>query len=215
MTTLYPWSRMPLPYYTALDDEGVPLPGAKLWFYASGTDTPLATYADADHTILNDNPAEADAGGLFPSIFMQDLEYKVVLTDVDDAEQWTADPVKPLFADDAPTSNYDMPVFISGKPTASLIYPIFLPARSVQLPATLTSSRFYISTLPTATMTFTFYKNGSTSIGTVAFNTSGVPTVTFPSDISFTNGDRFHIVAPGSQDATGANIAMTFVWTIL
>lgn len=215
MSTLYPWSRMPLPYYTAIDDAGVTLPGAKLYFYASGTSTPLDTYANANHSVANANPVVADAGGQFASIFMQNLEYKVVLKDANDVEQWTADPVQPLFDDAAPTSFYDMPVFFSGKPAAGLIYPIFLPARSVRLPSTLTSSRFYINTNPTATMTFTFYKNTSTSIGTVAFSTAGVPTVTFSSNIDFTNGDRFHIAAPGSQDATGADIAMTFVWTIL
>ena len=53
-----------LPRWRALDDNGAPLPGAKLWTYVTETSTPKATYSDVGLTVPNDNPIEADAGGL-------------------------------------------------------------------------------------------------------------------------------------------------------
>ena len=37
----------------------------------------------------------ADDAGVFPDIFLQSLQYKVRLTDANDDEVWTADPVSP------------------------------------------------------------------------------------------------------------------------
>lgn len=82
-----------VPYETALDAEGVSLPGAKLYFYQTGTATPLNTYSDVSLTIPNTNPVIADAGGLFGNIFLLPRDYKVVLKDADGNELWTADPV--------------------------------------------------------------------------------------------------------------------------
>lgn len=85
--------RFVLPYQYVADATGVPIPGAKLFFYASGTSTPLATYSNVGLTIPNANPVQANAAGLFPNIFMQPAFYKVVLTDSFGNQIWTADPV--------------------------------------------------------------------------------------------------------------------------
>lgn len=85
-------SRFVLPYQTVIF-PAYGIPGAKLWFYESGTDTPLATYSNVGLSIANTNPVVADAGGRFPNIFMLPEAYKVVLTDSLDDEIWTADPV--------------------------------------------------------------------------------------------------------------------------
>lgn len=85
--------RFVLPYQTVIDDTGVPIPGAFLYFYVSGTSTPLNTYSDAALTVPNTNPVQANDAGVFPSIFLQPVNYKVVLTDSLGAEIWTADPV--------------------------------------------------------------------------------------------------------------------------
>jgi hypothetical protein len=103
-------------------------------------------------------------------------------------------------------------VSISGKPGASqnINIPIL---EGIKLPSSLTGSVFIIGTNPTSTMTFTLYQVTSgtaTSIGTVAFSTSGSPTVTFSSTITFASGDLLRISAPGSQDATGADISLGF-----
>lgn len=86
--------RFVLPYQTPVDATGAPLPGALLNFYISGTSTRTDTYADQTLATANTNPVQADANGVFPSIFLSPLvTYKVVLTDSSAVEQWTADPV--------------------------------------------------------------------------------------------------------------------------
>lgn len=45
------------------DDNGVPLVGGKLYSYASGTTTPLATYTSSTGTVANTNPIILNAGG--------------------------------------------------------------------------------------------------------------------------------------------------------
>ena len=46
-----PWSRFYMPHQYAPDVTGAPLPGAKLYFYASGTATPLDTFSEATLSI--------------------------------------------------------------------------------------------------------------------------------------------------------------------
>lgn len=84
-----------MPHQYAPDVTGAPLPGAKLYFYASGTATPLDTFSEATLSIPNTNPVQANDAGIFPDIFLQTLQYKVVLTDKSDNEVNTADPVAP------------------------------------------------------------------------------------------------------------------------
>jgi hypothetical protein len=109
---------------------------------------------------------------------------------------------------------YLPPIYWQGKPTDAELYPIINIPVAMQLPVSLTGSYFTIATNPTATATFTLYKNGF-SIGTIAFSTGGVATVTFATAISFAAGDQFSITAPTTQDSTGANVAMTFSFTAL
>lgn len=86
--------RYNVPYTTAFDTTGIVAPGAKLYFYQTGTDTPANTYSNAGLTIANANPVVANSAGLFGSIFLAlNQEYKVVLKDSNDDEIWTADPV--------------------------------------------------------------------------------------------------------------------------
>ena len=84
--------RFVLPYQTVVDSNGVPIPGALLNFYSSGTNTRLATYSDPLLTVPNSNPVVANAAGVFPNIFLAG-NYKVVLTDGLGNQIWTADPV--------------------------------------------------------------------------------------------------------------------------
>jgi len=67
--------------------------GYKLYFYQTGTSTALDTYADDTFTTANANPVVADSAGRFGAIFLQDRDYKVVLTDADGTQIWSADPV--------------------------------------------------------------------------------------------------------------------------
>jgi hypothetical protein len=91
-----------MPYQYAQSLTGAPLPNALLYFYSSGTVTPLNTYSEDTLTIANTNPVKADQYGVFPDIFLQNLLYRVVLqeqptaTGGPGAEIWTADPVSPF-----------------------------------------------------------------------------------------------------------------------
>lgn len=93
-------------YYTPnpfeIDANGVPLAGAQLFFYTTGTFNPLNTYQDAALSTPNTNPVIADANGRFGNIFLvPSTAYKVQLWSaptVDDptgAQIWSADPVGP------------------------------------------------------------------------------------------------------------------------
>lgn len=86
--------RFPLPRQDCFDTNGNPRAGAKLYFYTTGTTTPLATYADSALATPNANPVVADSAGLFGEIFLtQTAVYKVVLKTSADITVWTADPV--------------------------------------------------------------------------------------------------------------------------
>ena len=87
-------SRYVSPVETALDLSGVPISGAEATFYESGTVNFANTYSDDDLTIANTNPVVADSAGRFPNIFLQAIDYKVVLKNADGAIIWTRDPVR-------------------------------------------------------------------------------------------------------------------------
>ena len=70
--------------------------GYQLYFYASGTSTPLATYSDAALTIPNTNPVVLDSNGNAGSIFLQAAAYKVTFTDPNNVQVWSEDPVSGL-----------------------------------------------------------------------------------------------------------------------
>ena len=97
-------SRYVQPYAYQTDAAGVPIPGAWLFSYLTGSSTPAPTYADAALTTPNTNPVIADATGTFPSIFLDDtLTYKFQMffpnpggsppPAAPGPEVWSADPV--------------------------------------------------------------------------------------------------------------------------
>lgn len=108
----------------------------------------------------------------------------------------------------------DMHLFFGGEPTASEVLFEFMPVRAMNLVASATGSSARIGINPTATHTFTLLKNGG-SVGTVAFNTSGVPTWTVASQVNL-NGttDYFTITAQATPDATGADISLGIKWAL-
>lgn len=93
-------------YYTPdpfeIDANGVPLAGAQLFFYATGTNTPQATYSDVGLTVPNANPVIADANGRFGAIWLITTNaYAVQLwtaptvDNVTGSQVWAQDPVGP------------------------------------------------------------------------------------------------------------------------
>jgi hypothetical protein len=105
----------------------------------------------------------------------------------------------------------DLGIFISGKPGAASKVLRFNVIRAFTLPSSLTGSSFTAGTAATASSVFTIKNNGS-SIGTITFAAAGsVGTVSFSSTVNFVATDLIEVVAPTSQDATLADVALNFL----
>lgn len=96
------------PRYAPMSGNGTSYPGAKLYFYETGTSTPKNTYSDAGLTTPNANPVVADANGLFGAIYLGTGDYKVILKDASDNTLWTVDPQSGLGAADTLTTRGDL-----------------------------------------------------------------------------------------------------------
>lgn len=82
-------NRSIIPIFTALDVNGEPIPGAKLYYYVNNSSTPKDTWADVDLITTNPFPVEADAAGRFTDdIFLDTTPYRIVLTDAYDVVIW-------------------------------------------------------------------------------------------------------------------------------
>jgi len=87
-------TRLVSPLYQAFDNNGNVGSGFKLYFYETGTSTPKETFSDEALTIANTNPVVADSFGRFIDILgVSKDEYKAILTDSNDVEIRTYDPV--------------------------------------------------------------------------------------------------------------------------
>lgn len=83
-------SLTPIPKLQFFDANGNPLVGGKLYTYAAGTTTPLATYTDSTGTSANTNPIILDSRGE-ASVWLANSLYKFELRDSVDALIWTSD----------------------------------------------------------------------------------------------------------------------------
>ncbi len=208
---------------TCFDANGKIDPTASLQFYANRSTTPQDIYMTAaganaaDNTDKLDNPLEPDSSGRLPEIWGPDGSVYTV--------EWTPTGESPITYND---------IALAGDPVPATQYlPLFRYVASVltdnqtiidcniPFPLTLAAalndgtypSIFTISTNPASTLTLTLKKN-STTIGTIAFSTSGVPTVTVLSQVDFVPSDKFYVLGQASHDTTGAGISMTFVFNL-
>jgi microcystin-dependent protein len=93
-------------YYTpnpeGIDQNGVPWAGSRLFFYLTGTNTPLNTWQDPGMTTPNPNPVEANTNGYFGNIFLSPSQaYHIQFWSPATADNptgvliWDADPCGP------------------------------------------------------------------------------------------------------------------------
>jgi hypothetical protein len=85
----------PPPKLQFFDAAGVPLVGGKLYSYAAGTTTPLATYTSAAETAFNTNPIILNSRGE-AEVWLGSPLYKFKLTTAADVEIWTVDNITSL-----------------------------------------------------------------------------------------------------------------------
>lgn len=84
----------PSPFMQFFTAGGIPLVGGKLYTYAAGTTTPLATYTTASGTQSNANPIILDSRGEAAVWLSTTAAYKFKLTDSTNVEIWTADNIE-------------------------------------------------------------------------------------------------------------------------
>lgn len=109
---------------------------------------------------------------------------------------------------------YDIGFFIPSKPGAGAEVLRFKAVRAFSIAGNAAGSTGSVGVNPTSTAAFDIKKNGS-SVGSISFSTGGVATfsTTAGAVVSFAINDILTIVAPGSQDATMADIGVVFLGT--
>lgn len=84
-------SLTPTPKQQFFDANGNPLVLGKVYTYAGGTTTPIATYVDQAGVTANTNPIILDARGMANIWLQSTVSYKFVVTDSNDVTQYTTD----------------------------------------------------------------------------------------------------------------------------
>lgn len=108
---------------------------------------------------------------------------------------------------------YDIGAMIPGAPSASLVVMRYKFPRAVAFPASLTNSQGVAGTAATAQTDFDVLKNG-VSFGTIRFAAAGTSaTFIAAGSSSFAAGDVLTVIAPGTPDATLADISFTLAGT--
>lgn len=107
---------------------------------------------------------------------------------------------------------YDIGFFVPGLPGAGAEVLRFKTPRAFTIVGNAAGSTGSTGVLPTGTAAFDIKKNGS-SVGSISFSTLGVATFSTSAGaaVAFAVGDILTIIAPGSQDATMANIGVVFL----
>ena len=84
----------PSPKQQFLDNNGMPLVAGKIYTYAAGGTTPIATYVDATGSVQNTNPIILDSRGE-ANIWLKDFSYKYVIKTSADVTISTIDQITP------------------------------------------------------------------------------------------------------------------------
>jgi len=84
-------SLTPTPKQQFFDANGNPLVAGKVYTYAGGTTTPIATYTDQTGATANTNPIILDSRGMANIWLQPTVAYKFLITDSTDVTQYTTD----------------------------------------------------------------------------------------------------------------------------
>ena len=179
----------------ALDANGAPLSGGKLYFYATGTSTPKTTYSDAALTTPNANPVVLDAAGVPGDIFYTGSA-KVVLKDANDVQLRVLDPVDACCASEGggggePAAPYWN--FVTTEKTANW---------------TAVAGDFYFGDLSSSNLTMTLPASPSVGdrVGVVISRRFPEGTLTINGNSEEINGSPSNLVLYSSVNAEGASL---------
>jgi hypothetical protein len=84
-------SLTPTPKQQFFDANGNPLAAGKVYTYAGGTTTPIATYTNQAGSSTNTNPIILDSRGMANIWLQPTVAYKFLITDANDVTQYTTD----------------------------------------------------------------------------------------------------------------------------
>jgi len=101
-------------------NDGSPLVGGKLYTYAAGTTTPLATYTSITGLTANTNPIILDSRGE-ASVWFSAAKYKFVLKTAADVEIWTQDNLWAAANVDGSNATGTWPINITGNAATATI----------------------------------------------------------------------------------------------
>ena len=118
------------PFMQFTTTAGAPLIGGKVYTYAAGTTTPLASYTDNTGATANTNPVILDTRGE-AAIWLSPASYKFVLKDSNDVTIWTSDNLGGLNISPAFTGVPTAPTAISGTNTTQLATTAFVQLSAV------------------------------------------------------------------------------------
>jgi hypothetical protein len=113
----------------------------------------------------------------------------------------------------AATAPFDIALYVPGQPEAAERLLKLEVARGFSLPPDLAGSRGHADIAATAAAVCTILKNG-VSVGSITF-TAGSQNADFvlSGGLALVPGDRLELVAPATQDATLAGLALTLIGT--
>jgi hypothetical protein len=90
--------------------DGLPVSGARAFFYKSGTSTPANVFANDALTVSLGSIVTANGAGMFPNIYLTDDLYRVVLKDEVGVTLFEVDPYQPDDTTDATGLDHAVPM---------------------------------------------------------------------------------------------------------
>ena len=118
------------PFMQFTTTAGAPLIGGKVYTYAAGTTTPLASYTDSTGATANTNPVILNTRGE-AAIWLDPASYKFVLNDANDSLIWTADNLGGLNISPAFTGVPTAPTATGGTNTTQIATTAFVQLSAV------------------------------------------------------------------------------------
>lgn len=177
----------------ALDAAADGSPGAKAYFYDSGTTTLRTVYSDSACTVPHASPLVADATGSFAAVFSNASAIKVVVTDSADATLYTLDPCVRVSASGAAASA------ISFTPTVDL--PFDNVQAAIEGSVAVAASGYAAFGLGVTGSVALLANLDATTTASGQYRFDGTTTGTFPTGVTAANTGAIDVVRETSSSA--------------